>query len=272
MELPPRSSGAPLEVIARQELARASRCEAGALELAWWELPGGARAAEGTHVMAVGCRHADAEPLVAAALSAGLDVAALDAPPTALARACAPLASPAPELTAIVSLGWTAAQLIMLAGPTLVYERTLGDSGLRLLHTAVANQLGADDELTRFLVRTAGCAQPAEGEAALEQAGEARSLVAAHADGVASEVRTGMSYAVRRFDAPLTRLVLAGGGAAVPGVPERLKERTGLDVRVARAGDLCPAAPGVAEEDLGPDMALALGLALHALDTKGGAA
>ena len=49
MELPPRASGAPLDQIARIELARAHDCPPDSIDLSWWELPAGTPAHQGTH-------------------------------------------------------------------------------------------------------------------------------------------------------------------------------------------------------------------------------
>jgi cellobiose-specific phosphotransferase system component IIB len=46
-EVPPRASGAPLDQIARNELARANKLEASQVECGWWELPPGLRETEG---------------------------------------------------------------------------------------------------------------------------------------------------------------------------------------------------------------------------------
>src|SRR5690606_26804280 len=51
-ELPPRSSGAPLEQMAIMELARSVRRDARSLEAACWEVPAPTRAGAGTHLMA----------------------------------------------------------------------------------------------------------------------------------------------------------------------------------------------------------------------------
>lgn len=268
MELPARSSGAPLDSIARQELARTCKRDPNSIELAWWELPtasitsGPARAGHGIQAMALGCAHADADALVDAFASTRLDVLAVDTPPTALTRACTPLAARAPNLTAILGLGYNAAQILILCGGTLVYERTLAEAGLRLLASGIANQLSSDAELTDFLLSKVGCADNPEDPNA-DQSREARALIGAHADALASELKTSIAYSARRFDAPLTRVLLTGSGADIPGLAARLSSRAGVDAITARADALCPAAPGLDRSLLGPGAALALGLALH---------
>jgi len=283
LELPAQSGKTliPLDVIARQELARTAKREPQSIELGWWDLPSASRSgtSQGTQGMAIGCAHDVAEALLdrleleGPGGSTGFDVIALDAPPTALARACVFLAAPAPELTAVLDLGWNCTQLLIIAGDTPVYERTIADSGARLLVAALANRVGATDELAEHLLRTVGCrsevAQDSpEGDLAAAS-GDARAMICSHADALAAELRTSIAYTSRRFDAGLTRALLTGGVAEMPGLAERLAERAGVEVKVARVDALCPAAEGLDPSNLGPGAALALGLALH--PTGGGA-
>jgi Tfp pilus assembly PilM family ATPase len=281
VDLPARAGGAPLEVIARQELARACRKDPTTIELSWWELPSGsssARASHGTQAIALGCAHADAESLLACFDPAGMDVLAIDARPAAIARACTPLLSDPPNLTAVLDLGYGAAHILVLAGRTLVYERTLAEASLRLLASGVANQLSTDEALADYILRVVGCkplAEVGEPGAEIDQAEDARALICAHADALAGELRTSMSYAARRFDGELTRVILAGAGADIPGLSERLAQRTGAETIIARADAVAIAPESVDPALLGPGSTVALGLALHDapdIDGAGGVA
>ena len=269
VELPARSGGAPLDAIARQELARACRKEPQSIELSWWELPAsgaGARAAQGTQAIALGCTHTDANALLACFDPAGMDVLAIDARPATIARACTPLLSDPPNLTAILDLGYGAAHILILAGRTLVYERTLAEASLRLLASGVANQLSTDDVLADYILRVVGCrplADVPDHGAAFEQAEDARALICAHADAIAGELRTSMTYATRRFEGELTRILLSGAGADIPGLSERLAQRTGTEAIIARVDALAAAPANIDPALLGPGAIVALGLALH---------
>ena len=269
VELPALSGGAPMDAIARQELARACRKDPQSIELSWWELPSGAagaRAAQGTQAIALGCAHADAESLLACFEPSGLDVLAIDARPASIARACAPLLSDPPNLTAILDLGYGAAHILILAGRTLVYERTLAEASLRLLASGVANQLSTDDILADYILRVVGCkplAENVEHGAAIEQAEDARALICAHADALAGELRTSMAYATRRFDGDLTRVLLSGAGADIPGLADRLAQRTATEAIIARVDTLAAAPEHMDPSLLGPGATVALGLALH---------
>ncbi|HVU62523.1 MAG TPA: hypothetical protein VHC70_01005 [Phycisphaerales bacterium] len=274
LELPPRSSGAPLDVIARQELARTAKKDQKDIEVEWWELPTGPGASGrggGTSVLAIGCAHADATALLDCLepeAGGGLDVLAIDATPTALARACAGMLAAAPSMTAILNIGHEAAEILIVAGGSVVYERTLAEGGLRLLASGIANQLSSDEEVTEYILRTYGCRPAREDDT--DEAGESRAMVGAHGDALANELLASLNYASRRFDAGggVGRLLLVGPGADIPGLSGRIGSRAGLETLVARADALCPAA-GIDAELLGPGSVLALGLALHG--TGGGA-
>ncbi len=285
LELPTRTPGAPpipLDAIARQELARTCKKDATSIELAWWELPSaptggsGTRSAQGAQAIALGCAHSDAEALLACFDAPGedsLDVLAIDARPAAIARACTSLAADPPNLTAVLDLGYGAAHILILSGAMLVYERTLAEASLRLLASGVANQLATDDGLADYILRVIGC-KPIDQitspdgtvPTAIEQAEDARALVCAHADALAGELRASMSYATRRFDAALTRVLLTGAGADIPGLADRLAQRTGVEAVIARVDTLASAPLPPNDIDpalLGPGSAVALGLALH---------
>ncbi|HMN42020.1 MAG TPA: hypothetical protein PKE29_14340 [Phycisphaerales bacterium] len=295
LELPARAGALPLDAIARQELARTCKRDASAIECAWWELPppaggsGGGVGAQrtGQSALAIGCAHADAVALLdalegpqggsALRSRAALDVIALDTAPTALARACASLLAPPPGLTAMLSICHEASQILILRAGLVVYERTLPEAGLRLLLSGIANQLGtaavADDDSTpgsdiaEHILTTLGVNPPpldADVENGIASAApDVCALAGAHADALASELTASMTYAVRRFDSGVATVLLAGSGAAIPGLARRIGERAGLPTVVARPADLFPLAPGLNPATLGPGLTLAAGLALH---------
>ena len=269
MELPARASGVPLDEIARQELARSNRCEAGQIEMAWWELPGGARAAEGTHVMAVGCRHGDANALMDQFEAAGAEVVALDVQSPALARACGPLLGTAQTLGAVVELGWNATQVLVLRGSVVVYERSMKEHGLGPLQASIQAKLGVEADVVRAVVEKIGCGSASAPEYEdWEPADRARSLVSGHAEGIAEEVKLSLAYAERRFGSAPERVLVTGGGSLVPGMTERLRAGTGARTDRVNAAELHPAAPEVEKLCGEAPLAVALGLAMHEFEEE----
>lgn len=272
MELPPVSSGAPLEQIARQELARASKCEPGGIELAWWVLPGGARAAEGTHAMAVGCRHEDAFAVLDVLGAGGLDVLAIDAPTTALATAVAPLTGDAQDLAAVVEIGSSGAQLIILLGRTVVYERLLAEFGTERLIDGLATRIGVAREDAMTLLCSNGCGAwdknaehaPARRSSDIaDVSADVSSIATTYADALVGELRLSASYAMRRFDAEMPRVLMTGAAAAMPGLVQCVRSRLKTDCRMVGVADACSIEGFEGSVIPGPESVLALGLALN---------
>lgn len=115
IDMPPRDSGAPYDMIATQEFARLQRQEPGGFELAWWDVPRAARAST-AKVMAIGCAHADSNPMLDVFSDAGFDVAALDSGLCAAVRACHGLLGPPTAVSAVLDMGWGSARLALVHG------------------------------------------------------------------------------------------------------------------------------------------------------------
>ena len=203
VNLPPRGSGAPLEQIARMELARAHRCDPQQLSVAFWELPqaagpgasgaigatgapkasgasgaGATKQLESTGAMAVACSSEQANPLLDAFEAAGFDVVGLDVSWLALRRACAPLLGEAGDtgVTGIIDLGARSARVIALKQGVIVYERLLGESGIDRLSESLRTRLQLDDEAIAYLLAEVGLATESnEGEAPATREGDRRS-------------------------------------------------------------------------------------------------
>ena len=88
------------------ELSRLHNIAPDSFEMAYWDLKAAAGSKPVTHTLAVACPHEAANALLDVFEDAGFQVAALDVRGAAAARACAPLLLPAPQITAILDLGW----------------------------------------------------------------------------------------------------------------------------------------------------------------------
>jgi Tfp pilus assembly PilM family ATPase len=272
LELPPRSSNAPLEQIARMEVARAHRFAPDSFEMGCWDLPAAARATKQTPVMAVACTHADAAAVMDPFESEGLNVCALDVRAAALARACHPLlTSDAGAITGIVDLGWTGATLSLMHQDVAIYGRTLGDCGLLRLYHTLSSRLGLEIEVIDYMLSDSGIAgvsvTPAEGAAAPgrrkgKAAIDAPGLIAAHFEAAVHELHVSLTYAQHQYpDTPLSRLLVVGGGGCIRGVTEHLRATLGIEARAVAPKDVVECSPGVAEKCGSPGMTAALGLA-----------
>ncbi|CAN5702980.1 type IV pilus assembly protein PilM [soil metagenome] len=266
LELPPRNGEMPLDEIARAEFVRSLKVESESLEFAYWDLPAPARAAKSTHVMGVGCRHADCEPLIDAFESIGFDLRAIEVEACALTRACFAVSAPLTEITAMVDIGWRAVRLFVVHQGVVSYQRSLAGYGMQRLYKALAEHLdvrGGDEVVDEVLRRVTFTDVAGNRESDLAAANpEARRVLRSHFDSVAAEVLTSISYTSHQYpDAPVSRLVVCGGGASLNGVTEYLGGQLNIKAAVARAGDLLRVGdPSVADD---ASLTLAIGLALN---------
>lgn len=262
LELPPRSSGAPLEEIARAELARMHDYDPASVETACWDLPASTRSKDVTQVMAMACRHADSEALLGVFESAGLKLAAMESHPHALVRACRPLLA-GEGIAGILDISWDRALLILTYQGVVVYERIMADAGTGKLSESVSERLGLAADSVDYLLAEVGLAPPTE--AAAEDAASfdaVMGVIRAHVDAICAELASPFSYAAGQYPgAAADGLLLTGHGAGIAGLPEYLRSRLEMPIRRVRPPDLvqCPPALGGRSDD--PALTVALGLA-----------
>ena len=279
LDLPPRSSQAPIEQIARMEVARAHRFAPDGFEMGCWDLPAAARATKATPVMAVACTHADAAALMDPFEAASLTVRGLDVKAAAIARACAPLlAADRGGIIAIVDLGWSGATLSLMHQGVAIYGRTLGDSGIYKLYHTLGSRLGLEAEVIDYLLSDTGVAAAGDGSGAArpatgagagasrngKNATDAVGLIAAHFEAAVQELQVSLSYAQHQYpDTPVSRLLVVGGGGCIRGVTEHLSRTLGIEARAVAPTDVAECGPGVAGQCASPSMLAALGLAQY---------
>ncbi len=257
LELPPRSSGAPVEQLARVELARTHKKDPASFEMACWDVPPPARANDATHLMAAACAHEDAIGFMDIFESAGFYVKRLDVKPWALTRACGPVLG-SEGTTALLDLGETGAMFAAIRNGVPAYERLMHDSGLGMLRTRVQTELGLEPDIADFLLESLGRASaPGEDSGARESASR---LLTEHLERLCVEVRTALDYTEHRYPGPLHLLGVMGVGAALPGVVDLLSKTLESPVRLLSPAELaqCPDSLACCRD---PGLTGALGLA-----------
>lgn len=274
LELPPRSSGAPLDQIVRSELARVHRAEPASMEVAWWEIPAGARAggaAETMSAMAVGAAGAEVERLVRAFEAADFDVVRVDVHPWAMLRAVAAAGLASTTVTVMLDLGWSAARLSLVHGAAgrgvIAYERELPEVGAARLASEVERRTSLAPEVIRAELFGLAPTSGSERLDALRR--EAASCAMDLAQGLAEEAAVSLAYAAHRYPALTSagaiagaRLVLSGAGAMLPHVAQGLAEKIpGVEVLT-----MTPAAALVGAPD-DPRLVGALGLSLAPVES-----
>ena len=264
LELPPRSSGAPVAQIAETEMAHVHRREPGTIEFAYWDVPQPACTIEGTQVMAAACPHEQADALLGVLEAAGLEVIGLDLEGWAISRACGPILEEEKGVVAAGDIGWGSAKLVLLHQGIVVYEGQVSGGGLQTLSDEIQRDHGFDDPVIDYLLREVGFDPELSGEEDdWRLLLKARSHLESHFEKIAEELRLSMSYAQHQYpDAPVKRLLLVGGGAAIPGLGAHLS--MGIE---AQATPVAPVdvleAGGLVERDArSASLTLAAGLAL----------
>lgn len=258
LELPPRSSGAPLDQLARMELARTHRCEPDAIELAYWDVPRPARGGDTSPVLAVACRHSDTTALLDAFDGAGLDVERLDVASVAVVRAVRPLLGSGPTL--LVDIGWSAARIAAVVGGVVVLDRAVDGAGVAAFVSRLGDRLGVEASVAEE-VAAAGVLGASEAG----RRGSVRQVQGAFDEFIATiahDVEASMGYLRHRFPGGESAMILfCGGGAMLPGVSESLGGVLGTGGEPARAGLSAPLGPGAIALGQDTSLGVAIGLA-----------
>jgi type IV pilus assembly protein PilM len=209
--------------------------------------PSGEGATEPTmQVLLVAAYESAITKLVSAIEAGGLEVGAVDLIPLALTRA---LARPIPAMATVgadgapVAAGGIGAEGIVSFGGGVTaisvhengvpqFVRVLGTGG-RELTDAIATDLGVPPETAEALKRALANPQPDE------MVARARTAVDRPLSVLLDDVRSSIDYYRNQAgSAQLRRVVVTGGSAQLPGLPERLSALVGVPVEPAYMHDL----------------------------------
>jgi type IV pilus assembly protein PilM len=209
--------------------------------------------ADGTHeptmqVLLAAAYESTVLKLVSAVEAGGFQVGAVDLVPLALTRALArPAAVPATAPAAsggvaladepvgaegIVSLGGGVTSIAVHENGVPQFVRVIGSGG-RELTDAIATDLNVPVETAEALKRALGHPQPDE------MVNRARTAIDRPLSVLLDEVRSSIDYYRNQPGAArLSRVVVTGGSAQLPGMPERLSALLGVQVEPAYMHDL----------------------------------
>ncbi len=239
IDMPPRESGAPYHVIATQEFARLQNQTPGQFEVAWWDIPKPARSSS-AKVMAVGCAHADTDPLLDLLEASGFDVVAMDSGLCAAVRACREEIGPPDKISAVLDLGWGAARLGLVHEGVVVFDRTFSGSGMGGLNDRVCEKLNIEPAEAVCLIQEVGITGVRDttehkDERTQSVAPMLRPIFASYFKDIARDLEASFEYASHQYpDAEPHRLILVGGGGEIPGLDEYLN--TLIDPEVVSMG------------------------------------
>ncbi len=243
LDMPPRDSGAPYQVIARQEFARLQNQEPGQFEVSYWDIPQPTRSSS-EQVMAVGCAHADTDPLLDVFVDCGFDVSAMDSGLCAAVRACGEQLESTQNISAVLDLGWGSARLGLVHDSVVVFDRTLSSSGMGRLHGRICEALAIEPAEADCLIQRIGFAATdadhgrADGRTHAV-ASQIRSIFTSYLKEISKELEASFEYTSHQYPgAKPHRLILIGGGGAVPGVAGQLDTMVVPEVMPADTSDL----------------------------------
>ena len=204
--------------------------------------------------------------------SAGLEPVAVDVEAFALLRAmdAAGLMPPPDQAAVVMNMGATYTDLNIIVGSELAVPRSIPIGG-NALTTSVASVLNLSTEDAEERKRHLNVAPDAPDNTgwAADAPDPTRQVTTPFIDELIRELRRSILYfqsqaAEAGMSISVERLILAGGGTQIQGLPEYLRQRLEMDVQVLdplklRNGDT----PGAAAwEGRGPELAVAVGLAL----------
>ena len=264
LELPAKVADAPVEQIVRMEMSRLHGVAPDSFEMAYWEFRGANGSRPLMQTLAVGCPHAAANDFLDVFEKAGFRVAALDVRIAAATRACGPLLLAAPQITAVVDLGWRCTSVLFVCGTSIIYERSLQAAALGELTSKLMEAFKIPFESAYQILGAVG---PIPEE--LPQTYDRESLDAirkhttTHFDRLLDELEVPLSYANHQFAGEgVRRVLLIGGGAAVPQLAPYFEKRLGVEVRRASPCDLLDTPPALTMKAGNPTLTVALGLAM----------
>ncbi len=268
LELPSRASGAPVEQIARMEMARMHKRSPDSFELACLDLPAPVRGGATAHVMASACAHEDADKLLGAFDQAELTPVGLDTLTYALTRACASWINQAKEIVGILDLGWSHTRLLVVHQGGVVYERSVPEGGVKSLRDQLMERTGLDPNTLDHLLEHSHNRPDPRGRRAEDQSPPSiphlSRVLDTYVDRMAQQIGQSFAYASHRYgDTGEGRLVLVGSGACLPGLADQMALATGLSVSPGSLTQLVACAPHLIERYRSPVFAGALGLAMY---------
>ena len=267
LKLPSRKSGAPLDQIAKMETARIHRCAPESFEMAAWDLPTAGLATDTTQVMVAACSHEESDRLLDVFEVAKLNIVALDTSAWSIARACAPLITTAPNVTAILDLGWALSRLVVLCDGVIIYERAIPEAGIKLLSETLVKRTGMGVEMVDLLLLDNVPDQSEDRkEATPDYSASLRIAVTAHVDTMVEEVKQSFSYALHRYPGVVDQqLLLVGGGASIPGMCQCIADVIDMPMRQVNVSSLAQCPHDLTQSCDSPAFVKALGLAMHGM-------
>ncbi len=185
--------------------------------------------------------------------SIGLNVIALEPDNLAIGRSLLPPDSVNPQM--IVDVGENSSDIVVVANGAPRLTRSIPTGSNSIIKAAVQN-LNIDEEQARQFVSKFGLSKDR-----LE--GQVFNAVITTVDILMAEIDKSIKFFTNRYQVGIEKIVIAGAGAIIPGMPAYVANKTGLNVEIGNAWR--NVSVGTASESdlmaLSPYFAVAAGLA-----------
>jgi Tfp pilus assembly PilM family ATPase len=259
--LPPRSSGAPIDVLAHTELARSASVEPIDIESECWDLPPSARFVDRTQVISTGCAHALATAFLKPFDEAGCETIAMEPRPCAAAAICHSLSPTAEGIIALIEIGEASSSPQLLTGGVPIYSRTTPEIGLNALVFHIEEQLNLPRSACELLIDHMADPLAFDIDVGVALADIAR-LIGNYLDTLSDEIKTAIDYAAYCYPSlPMEKVILFGAGARLPGVREHVGQQIGLMPTIATPEKIVRCNEHLADAANDPSLVVAMGLA-----------
>lgn len=230
-----------IQQVLNHEVAQQSRSDAGEIELRYWTLP--RVNSQQANIMAVVMPAQLARQWCEILEQENLNLRRIDVSPCALIRLAAQVWTPADDdLWGVLDLGFRHSTLTVCSGRTATYIRPLSistHSWTQRIASAFEVSYGVAEQLKRdHGVQPTDRGHRPQGTAkdlsrAMDPAAALSSVLRDSLHQLAQEAGRCFSYVMQGFpDHAVKRLFLAGGGAAMTGLPETLESELGIPVGV----------------------------------------
>lgn len=221
IELPPVESGAPIEQLAKLEVARAKKCGPDDFELGQWALPAKGRIQE---TLAVACTRSVIENTIERFEEAGLVPAGIDLLELAICRS-GQANIVENEINASLHIGWNNSLAVLTLGETVIYVRRIERGASSVWDLAKG----------RYRLSTRGADAVINDQKLLDGSSGYAKIKKATWTGLATELASELdvtiAYVAHSFrTAPLGKIRLSGYGSVNPVIDEQLDKVLGIPI------------------------------------------
>lgn len=223
IELPPVDSGAPVDQLARMEIARERKCGPDEFELGHWTLPAKGRTQE---TLAVACPRTVIDSTIEQFEEAGLVPVGIDLLELAICRGGAAGSQEQVvdnEINASLHIGWTSTLAVLTLGDTVIYVRRIERGASSVWDMITGRYRLVGKSANTVMDDTAGTG-------ASEAMNKIRRAVwYGFASELASELDVAVAYVSHSYRmAPLGKVRLSGYGACNPVIIEHIDQVIGI--------------------------------------------